>query len=76
MTADKLVSNQSVYISALPTDIQLAVQLLEQGFAVGTEIELAHRAPFNGAIAFRLHNTKISISQSIARQITVKKKHT
>tara|TARA_B110000879_G_scaffold190147_1_gene254227 strand:- start:446 stop:694 length:249 start_codon:yes stop_codon:yes gene_type:complete len=74
MTADELSSNQPAYISTLPTDIQLAIQLLEQGFAVGTEIELAHRAPFNGAIAFRLHNTKISMSQSIARQITVIKK--
>jgi len=71
MTADELGNNQPACISALPVNTQLAVQLLEQGFAVGTEIELAHRAPFAGAIAFRLHNTKISMSQSIAKQIKV-----
>jgi len=32
---------------------------------------LAHKAPFNGPIAYRIHNTKISIQRSIAEQIQV-----
>ena len=60
-----------VRISGLPLDEILSAQLLEQGFALRTEIALAHKAPFNGPIAFRLHNTKISIQRSIAEQIQV-----
>ena len=71
MTADELESDQIGYISALPSDKELAVRLIEQGFAIGTEIELSQRSPFCGAIAFKLHNTKIFISDSIAKQIRV-----
>jgi len=71
MTLVDVAKNQVVKISGLPIDERLSAQLLEQGFALRTEVALAHKAPFNGPIAFRLHNTKISIQRSIAEQIQV-----
>ena len=71
MTLVDVAKNQVVKISGLPLDEILSAQLLEQGFSLRTEVALAHKAPFNGPIAFRLHNTKISIQRSIAEQIQV-----
>jgi len=71
MTLTDLPKNKRAKILALPEDKHLAAQLLEQGFAVRTEISLAHKAPFNGPIAFRLHNTKISLARAVAQQIKV-----
>jgi len=71
MTLSDVTKNQVVKISALPDDETLAAQLLEQGFTLRTEVALAHKAPFNGPIAYRLHNTKISIQRSVAQQIQV-----
>jgi ferrous iron transport protein A len=71
MTLVDVAKNQIVKISGLPLDEILSAQLLEQGFTLRTEVALAHKAPFNGPIAFRLHNTKISIQRSIAEQIQV-----
>jgi len=71
MTLADLVKNKPAKISALPTDEVLAAQLLEQGFSLRTSVSLAHKAPFNGPMAFRLHNTKISMQRSIAEQISV-----
>ncbi|MDP7593865.1 MAG: FeoA family protein [Litorilituus sp.] len=71
MTLADLSKNQIVKISALPCDEILTAQLLEQGFSLSTEVALAHRAPFKGPLAFKLHNTKISIQRSVAAQIQV-----
>ena len=71
MTLADLTRNQKAHISVLPNDLELASRLLEQGFAVRTEISLAHKAPWNGPLAFRLHNTKVTIQPKIAEQITV-----
>jgi ferrous iron transport protein A len=71
MTLVDIEKNQVVKISALPLDETLTAQLLEQGFTLRTEVSLAHKAPFNGPLAYRLHNTKISIQRSIAEQIQV-----
>lgn len=71
MTLVDLSKNQLAKISALPLDESLAAQLLEQGFSLRTEVSLAHKAPFNGPLAFKLHNTKISIQRSVAEQIQV-----
>lgn len=71
MTLVDIDKNQVVKISALPLDESLSAQLLEQGFSLRTEIALAHKAPFNGPIAFKLHNTKISIQRAVAEQIQV-----
>jgi len=71
MTLADLDKNKQAKISALPTDEVLAAQLLEQGFSLRTSVSLAHKAPFNGPMAFRLHNTKISMQRSIAEQISV-----
>jgi ferrous iron transport protein A len=71
MTLADLDKNKQAKISALPTDEVLAAQLLEQGFSLRTSVSLAHKAPFNGPMAFRLHNTKISMQRSIAAQISV-----
>ena len=71
MTLADLDKNKQAKISALPTDEILAAQLLEQGFSLRTSVSLAHKAPFNGPMAFRLHNTKISMQRAIAEQISV-----
>lgn len=71
MTLVDLPKNTRVKITALPDDEAIAAQLLEQGFALRTEVSLAHKAPFNGPLAFRLHNTKISLQRDIAAQIKV-----
>ncbi|WP_082305868.1 MULTISPECIES: FeoA family protein [unclassified Pseudoalteromonas] len=49
----------------------LATQLLEQGFIPNCEISLAHKAPLNGPLAFRLNNTKMIVQQHLAKQIIV-----
>lgn len=71
MTLLDLPLNKPAKISALPKDDAIAAQLLEQGFSLRTRVSLAHKAPFNGPMAFRLHNTKISIQRDIAAQIGV-----
>jgi len=71
MTLADLDKNKQAKISALPNDEVLAAQLLEQGFSLRTSVSLAHKAPFNGPMAFRLHNTKISMQRAIAEQISV-----
>jgi ferrous iron transport protein A len=71
MTLAELPKNKPAKISALPKNTVLAAQLLEQGFSLRTDISLAHKAPFNGPMAFKLHNTKISIQRSVAEQISV-----
>ncbi|GAA6172192.1 hypothetical protein NBRC116592_18620 [Colwellia sp. KU-HH00111] len=71
MTLVDVAKNQVVKICALPKDEALSAQLLEQGFSLRTEVALAHKAPFNGPLAYKLHNTKISIQRAIAEQIQV-----
>jgi ferrous iron transport protein A len=69
MTLLELPKGKVFKISSLPDNKALSEQLSEQGFTLQSEISLAHKAPFNGPVAFRLHNTKISIQRSIASQI-------
>ena len=71
MTLADLPLNTPAKISTLPKDDDIAAQLLAQGFSLRTHVSLAHKAPFNGPMAFRLHNTKISIQRNIAAQIGV-----
>jgi ferrous iron transport protein A len=71
MTLADLSRNQKAQISVLPKDIKLAQKLLEQGFILKTEIVLVHKALWNGPLAFRLHNTKVSITPAVAQQIEV-----
>lgn len=71
MTLVELAKNQKAKIVSLPKNVELAAQLLEQGFVPQSEISLAHKAPWNGPMAFRLHNTKITLQQQLAKQITV-----
>jgi ferrous iron transport protein A len=71
MTLADLTRHQKAHISVLPNDVELAARLLEQGFSLRTEISLAHKAPWNGPLAFRLHNTKVTIQPKVAEQITV-----
>ena len=71
MTLADLKRNQKATITHLPADIDLAAQLLEQGFVPRSEISLAHKAPWNGPMAFRLHNTKMTIQPHVAQQIEV-----
>ena len=71
MTLADLPLNKPAKISALPKDEVIAAQLIEQGFTLRSHVSLAHKAPFNGPMAFRLHNTKICIQRAVAKQIGV-----
>jgi ferrous iron transport protein A len=71
MTLSELTANQQARISYLPRNFVLSAQLIEQGFALKSEISLAHRAPFNGPLAFHLHGTKICLPVAIAQQINI-----
>ncbi len=71
MTLSELSVNQQARICILPENFDLSAQLIEQGFALKTEISLAHKAPFNGPLAFNLHGTKMSIPRAIAKQIKI-----
>jgi ferrous iron transport protein A len=71
MTLIDLPLNKPAKISALPQDQAIAAQLVEQGFSLRAHVSLAHKAPFNGPVAIRLHNTKISIQRAVAQQIGV-----
>jgi ferrous iron transport protein A len=69
MTLLELPKGKTFKISSLPSNKAISEQLIEQGFTLQTKISLVHKAPFNGPVAFRLHNTKISLQRSIAKQI-------
>ncbi len=71
MTLADLTINQKAHISMLPTDYDLAAQLLEQGFVPNAEIFLANKAPFNGLMAVKLNNFKVTVQSNIAKQIKV-----
>ncbi|GLX78846.1 hypothetical protein tinsulaeT_21860 [Thalassotalea insulae] len=71
MTLQQLKAAQKARIKTLPTDIELTTKLIEQGFSLSSEVALAHRAPFNGPLAFYLHGTKVCIPADIAKQINV-----
>ena len=71
MTLIDLPLNKPAKITALPQDQAIAAQLVEQGFSLRAHVSLAHKAPFNGPVAIRLHNTKISIQRAVAQQISV-----
>lgn len=71
MTLTQLERSQRAIISTLPENFDLTAKLIEQGFALKTEIYLAHKAPFNGPLAFQLHGTKVCLAPSIAQQIGV-----
>lgn len=75
MTLSELAKNQRARISLLPENFQLSAQLIEQGFALKTELSLAHKAPFNGPIAFNLHGTKMCLPIEIAKQIQIELTH-
>ena len=71
MTLTDLPLNKPAKITTLPKDQAIAAQLVEQGFSLRAYVSLAHKAPFNGPVAIRLHNTKISIQRAVAQQIGV-----
>lgn len=71
MTLSQLTRSQRAVIRTLPESFDLTARLMEQGFALKAEISLAHKAPFNGPIAFNLHGTKICLSPSVAQQIGI-----
>ncbi|MDG1752179.1 MAG: FeoA family protein [Thalassotalea sp.] len=71
MTLSQLTRTQRAVILTLPKSFDLTAKLIEQGFALKAEVSLAHKAPFNGPIAFNLHGTKICLSPSVAQQIGI-----
>lgn len=71
VTLSNLPEKRRARIITLPIELSLASRLMEQGFVPNVEVEVAHKALFNGPIALYLHGTKISIGKAIARQIYV-----
>jgi ferrous iron transport protein A len=71
MTLSQLTRSQRAVIRTLPESFDLTAKLIEQGLALKAEVSLAHKAPFNGPIAFNLHGTKICLSPRIAQQIGI-----
>ncbi|WP_158088373.1 FeoA family protein [Colwellia chukchiensis] len=71
MTLSELSLHQQARISLLPSDFALSAQLIAQGFALQSVISLAHKAPFNGPLAFYLHGTKMCLPLAIAQQINI-----
>lgn len=71
MTLSELPINKQARICFLPDNFTLSAQLIEQGFALKTNISLAHKAPFNGPLAFYLHGTKMCLPRDIANQIKI-----
>lgn len=71
MTLQQLTLAQKAKISRLPINVELSAKLLEQGFSLSSEIALAHKAPFNGPLAFYLHGTKVCLPSDVAKQIGV-----
>ena len=71
MTLSKLKRAQKARITQLPSDFFLSGKLIEQGFVPNSEVYLAHKAPFNGPMAFYLHGTKVCIQQNIAALIQI-----
>ena len=49
----------------------LTNRLMEMGMTLGTEIEIAHEAPFGGAIAVRCRGTLIALRLTDAQIIEV-----
>lgn len=75
MTLSELPVNQQARICFLPENFNLSAQLIEQGFSLKASISLAHKAPFNGPLAFHLHGTKMCLPRNIAEQIKVELVH-
>lgn len=71
LTLNKLAKKQTAKIIRLPNDASLAVRLLEQGIAPDTTLTLAHKAPFNGPLAFHFDGITISMQTDVAEQIKV-----
>jgi ferrous iron transport protein A len=71
MTLSELDRTQQAIIRKLPDNFDLTAKLIEQGFALKTEISLAHKSPFNGPLAFHLHGTKICLAPQVAQQIGI-----
>lgn len=52
--------------------IGLARRMMEMGMTCGSEIEIAHEAPFGGAIAVRCRGTLIAVRKSDAAIVEVR----
>ena len=71
MTLNKLRKQQTAKITHLPEDLQLAAKLLEQGITPELTLTLAHKAPFNGPLAFQFDGVTVSMQAKVAEQIKV-----
>ncbi|WP_206486289.1 FeoA family protein [Thalassotalea sp. G2M2-11] len=71
MTLHQLAKAQRAKINYLPDSLELSTKLIEQGFFLSSEVTLAHKAPFNGPLAFYLHGTKVCVPSDVAKQVGV-----
>ena len=69
LTLDQLKAGESALIMGF--DDLVESRILELGLTLGTNVELAHIAPFGGSVAVRCRGTLIAMRQDIARQIFV-----
>jgi ferrous iron transport protein A len=71
MTADKLLKGGFALIeSIIEPDLSLYCQDL--GLLPGKKVQLLHKAPFGGPLAFQFGNTTISLRKDEARYIKVR----
>ena len=71
MTLSEMSLNQTAFIREIPNDAHLMAKLLEHGLVPNTQIQLAHKAPFNGPVAISLHGTKMAMPSQLATRIKV-----
>ncbi len=71
MTLNTLTKQQKAKILQLPQDPKLTIKLLEQGIVPELTLTLAHKAPFNGPLAFQFDGVTVSLPRAVAQQILV-----
>ncbi|MGF1637609.1 MAG: ferrous iron transport protein A [Cyclobacteriaceae bacterium] len=70
MRASELPINKVFYIHAI-LESSIQVQMLELGILVGKQIKLQHKAPFSGAMAYEIDQTRVCIRLQEAELIEV-----
>ncbi len=70
MTADKLLKGGFAVIESI-IEPDLLLYCRDLGLLPGKKVQLLHKAPFGGPLAFQLDNTTISLRKDEAKNIRV-----
>lgn len=70
MTADKLIRGGYALVEMV-LDPELSLYCQDLGILPGKTLQLLHKAPFGGPLAFQLGNTTISLREDEAKFIKV-----